>query len=249
MKLEGRIALITGGGTGIGAATARLFAEAGAAVCVTGRRKAPLDEVVTAIEATGGRAVAVTGDVAITEDCQRMVDQTTATFGHIDVLVNNAGTATLMDADETTDELWDQTIATNLSGAFRMIRAVLPGMISRSAGSIVNVSSILGQSGMKRSAAYGASKAGLDQLTRILAVEFADRGIRVNAVAPAWVDTPMTESVQAHAAMYERLRKKHPMDRFGVPEEVAQAILYLASDQASFTTGSVLMVDGGWSAA
>ena len=101
---------------------------------------------------------------------------------------------------------------------------------------------------MKRSAAYGASKAGLDQLTRILAVEYADRGIRVNAVAPAWVDTPMTESVQAHAAMYERLKKKHPMGRFGAPDEVAQAVLFLASDQASFTTGSVLMVDGGWSA-
>lgn len=249
MKLEGRVALITGGGTGIGAATARLFAEEGAAVCVTGRRKAPLDEVVTSIEATGGRALAVSGDVAITEDCQRMVDQTTATFGKIDVLVNNAGTATLMDADETTDELWDQTIATNLSGAFRMIRAVLPGMMSREAGSIVNVSSILGQSGMKRSAAYGASKAGLDQLTRILAVEYADRGIRVNAVAPAWVDTPMTESVQAHAAMYERLKKKHPMGRFGAPEEVAQAVLFLAAEQSSFTTGSVLTVDGGWSAA
>ncbi len=248
MKLEGRVALITGGGTGIGAATARLFAEEGAAVCVTGRRKAPLEEVVASIEATGGRAMAVSGDVAITEDCQCIVDETIAAFGRIDVLVNNAGTAMLMDAAETTDELWDQIIATNLSGAFRMIRAVLPGMISREAGSIVNVSSILGQSGMKRSAAYGASKAGLDQLTRVLAVEFADRGIRVNAVAPAWVDTPMTESVQAHAAMYDRLKKKHPMDRFGVPDEVAQAILFLASDQASFTTGSVLMVDGGWSA-
>ncbi|MDE2727395.1 MAG: SDR family oxidoreductase [Gemmatimonadota bacterium] len=249
MKLEGRVALITGGGTGIGAATARLFAEEGAAVCVTGRRKAPLDEVVSAIEATGGRALAVTGDVAITEDCQRMVDQTTATFGKIDVLVNNAGTGPLMDAERTTDEIWDQIIGTNLSGAFRLIRTVLPGMVARKAGSIVNVSSILAQSGMKKSAAYGASKAGLDQLTRVLAVEFADRGIRVNAVAPGWVDTPMTESVQAHAAMYERLKKKHPMDRFGVPDEVAQAILFLASDQASFTTGSVLMVDGGWSAA
>lgn len=249
MKLDGRVALITGGGTGIGAATARLFAEEGAVVCVTGRREAPLKEVVTEITEKGGRAIQVAGDVSITEDCHRMVDKTQATFGPIDILVNNAGTATLMDADETTDELWDQTIATNLSGAFRMIRAVLPAMIPRKTGSIVNVSSILGQSGMKRSAAYGASKAGLEQLTRILAVEYADRGIRVNAVAPAWVDTPMTESVQAHAAMYERLKKKHPMGRFGVPEEVAQAILFLASDQASFTTGSVLMVDGGWSAA
>lgn len=248
MKLKDRVALITGGGTGIGAATARLFASEGAAVGITGRREAPLNEVAEEIGASGGRAIAVTGDVAVTADCQRMVDETVAAFGPIDVLVNNAGTATLMDADETTDELWDQTIATNLSGAFRMIRAVLPGMISRETGSIVNVSSILAQSGMKRSAAYGASKAGLDQLTRILAVEYADRGIRVNAVAPAWVDTPMTESVQAHAAMYERLKKKHPMGRFGAPDEVAQAVLFLASYQASFTTGSVLMVDGGWSA-
>ncbi|MCY3554268.1 MAG: SDR family oxidoreductase [Gemmatimonadetes bacterium] len=249
MKLEERVALITGGGTGIGAATARLFAQEGAAVCVTGRREAPLEEVVAKITEMGGRAIQVSGDVSVTADCQRVADETIAAFGRIDVLVNNAGTATLMDADETTDELWDQTIATNLSGAFRMIRTVLPGMISREAGSIVNVSSVLGQSGMKRSAAYGTSKAGLDQLTRILAVEYADRGIRVNAVAPAWVDTPMTESVQAHAAMYERLKKKHPMDRFGAPEEVAQAVLFLASDQSSFTTGSVLMVDGGWSAA
>ena len=102
---------------------------------------------------------------------------------------------------------------------------------------------------MKRSAAYGASKAGLEQLTRILAIEYADRGIRVNAVAPAWVDTPMTESVQAHAALYERLKKRHPLGRFGTPEEVARAVLYLASDEASFSTGTVLTVDGGWNAA
>ena len=249
MKLDGRVALITGGGTGIGAATSRLFAEEGAAVCVTGRRDAPLEKVVTEITQKGGRAIQVSGDVSVTADCQRMADQTTVAFGPIDILVNNAGTAMLMDADETTDELWDQTIATNLSGAFRMVRTVLPAMISRASGSIVNISSILGQSGMKRSAAYGASKAGLDQLTRILAVEYADRGIRVNAVAPAWVDTPMTESVQAHAAMYERLVKKHPMGRFGAPDEVAQAVLFLAGDQSTFTTGMVLTVDGGWGAA
>ena len=124
--MNDRVALITGGGTGIGAATARLFAEAGVAVCVTGRRQAPLDEVVAAVREAGGRAQAVTGDVAVTADCQRMVDEAASAFGQVDILVNNAGTATLMDADETTDELWDQTIGTNLSGAFRLIRTVLP---------------------------------------------------------------------------------------------------------------------------
>lgn len=248
MKLQDRVALITGGGTGIGAATARRFAEEGAAVCVTGRREAPLEEVVAGIRKNGGQAILVAGDVSLTEDCRRMVEETTAAIGKIDVLVNNAGTATLMKADEISDELWDQTIGTNLSGAFRLIRAVLPGMISRGSGSIVNVSSVLAQSGMKGAAAYSASKAGLDQLTRVLAVEYADRGIRVNAVSPGWVHTPMNESVRDHETMYERLKKRHPMGRFGKAEEIAHAILHLASDEAAWTTGTVLAVDGGWTA-
>lgn len=248
MRLKDRVALITGGGTGIGAATARLFGEEGAAVAITGRREAPLEEVVTAIEASSGRAIAVSGDVSITEDCERMVEETTAAFGRIDVLVNNAGRGMLARADEISDELWDEVIGTNLSGAFRLIRAVLPGMVSQGAGSIVNVSSVLGQTGMKGAAAYGASKAGLDQLTRVLAVEYADRGIRVNSVAPAWVHTPMNKSVQDHATRYEQLKERHPMGRFGMPDEIARAILHLASDEAAWTTGAVLSVDGGWTA-
>lgn len=248
MKLQDRVALITGGGTGIGAATARLFASEGAAVGITGRREAPLNEVAEEIGASGGRALAVSGDVAVTADCERMVDETIAAFGRIDVLVNNAGRGMLARADEISDELWDEVIGTNLSGAFRLIRAVLPGMVSQGAGSIVNVSSVLGQTGMKGAAAYGASKAGLDQLTRVLAVEYADRGIRVNSVAPAWVHTPMNKSVRDHATRYEQLKERHPMGRFGMPDEIARAILHLASDEAAWTTGAVLSVDGGWTA-
>ena len=247
--MQNSVLIITGGGTGIGAATAHLFAGEGASVCVVGRRQAPLNKVVADVRDTGGRAIAVTADVAVAADCQRIVDETLSAFGQVDILVNNAGTATLMGAEETTDELWERTIGTNLSGAFRLIRGVLPGMVSRRSGCIVNVSSVLAQSGMKRSAAYGVSKAGLDQLTRILAVEYADRGIRINAVAPGWVDTPMTEPVQANKEFYERLKRRHPMGRFGKPGEVAQAILYLASEEASWATGTILTIDGGWTAA
>ena len=121
-------------------------------------------------------------------------------------------------------------------------------MVSRRSGCIVNVSSVLAQSGMKGALAYGASKAGLEQLTRVLAIEYADRGIRANAVAPAWVDTPMTKSIQVHKQFYDYLKKRHPMGRFGTTREVAQAILYLASNESAWITGTILAVDGGWAA-
>ena len=153
-----------------------------------------------------------------------------------------------MSASDTTDELWDSTINTNLRGTFLAIREVLPVMVEQQAGVIVTVSSVLGQVGMKKAAAYGASKAGIDQLTRVIAIEYASHGIRANAVAPGWVETPMTEAVQAHPQMYESLKSRHPAGRFGTPEEVARAILYLASDEAQWVTGTVLTIDGGWTA-
>lgn len=248
MRLQHKVAVITGGGTGIGAATARLFASEGARVCVFGRRAAPLDETVAAIHASGGIAMAVTGSVATPPDCQRLVDVTTAAYGRIDILVNSAGVARLMPLTETTDALWDEIVDTNLKGTFLTVRAVLPVMLQQGTGVIVNVSSILGQVGIPQVAAYGASKAGIEQLTRVIALEYASQGIRANAVAPGWVETPMTESVHAHFQLYESLRARHPAGRFGTPDEVAHAILYLASDEARWVTGSVLMIDGGWTA-
>ena len=248
MKLANKVTVITGGGTGIGSATARLFASEGASVCVSGRRLAPLQETVAAIQASGAAAMAVPGSVAVTEDCRRIVSETMDAYGRIDILVTSAGTATLMSASDTTDELWDSTINTNLRGTFLAIREVLPVMVEQQAGVIVTVSSILGQVGMKKAAAYGASKAGIDQLTRVIAIEYASHGIRANAVAPGWVETPMTEAVQAHPQMYESLKSRHPAGRFGTPEEVARAILYLASDEAQWVTGTVLTIDGGWTA-
>jgi len=248
MRLIDKVAIITGGGTGIGAATARLFAAEGARICVFGRRPEPLQTVVASIQADGGNALAVTGNVSDTADGQRLVDETMQAYDRVDILVSSAGTATLMKAVDTTDELWNSVIDTNLTGTFRIIRAVLPVMSAQQSGCVVNVSSVLGQSGMKHTAAYSASKAGIDQLTRVLALEYASVGIRVNAVAPGWVDTPMTESVQAHDRMYAMLKDRHPLGRFGTPEEVAHAILYLSSAEAAWVTGTILSVDGGWTA-
>ncbi len=248
MRLIDKVAIITGGGTGIGAATARLFAAEGARICVFGRRPEPLQTVVASIQADGGNALAVTGNVSDTADGQRLVDETMQAYDRVDILVSSAGTATLMKAVDTTDELWNSVIDTNLTGTFRIIRAVLPVMSAQQSGCVINVSSVLGQSGMKHTAAYSASKAGIDQLTRVLALEYASVGIRVNAVAPGWVDTPMTESVQAHDRMYAMLKDRHPLGRFGTPEEVAHAILYLSSAEAAWVTGTILSVDGGWTA-
>ena len=248
MRLKDKVAIITGGGTGIGAATARLFAAEGARICVFGRRPEPLQTVVASIQADGGNALAVTGNVSDTADGQQMVDETMQTYDRVDILVSSAGTATLMKAVDTTDELGNSVIDTNLTGTFRIIRAVLPVMSAQHSGCIINVSSVLGQSGMKHTAAYSASKAGIDQLTRVLALEYASVGIRVNAVAPGWVDTPMTESVQAHDRMYAMLKDRHPVGRFGTPVEVAHAILYLSSAEAAWVTGTILSVDGGWTA-
>ena len=248
MRLKDKVAIITGGGTGIGAATARLFAAEGARICVFGRRPEPLQTVVASIQADGGNALAVTGNVSDTADGQRLVDETMQAYDRVDILVSSAGTATLMKAVDTTDELWNSIIDTNLTGTFRIIRAVLPVMSAQQSGCVINVSSVLGQSGMKHTAAYSASKAGIDQLTRVLALEYASVGIRVNAVAPGWVDTPMTESVQAHDRMYAMLKDRHPLGRFGTPEEVAHAIRYLSSAEAAWVTGTILSVDGGWTA-
>jgi len=248
MKLKDKVAIVTGGGTGIGAATARLFATEGASVCVFGRRPEPLAKTVETIRADGGNAMQVVGNVTLAEDGQRLVEETTAAFGRVDILINSAGTAILMELTQTSEELWDSILDTNLKGTFLTIRAVLPVMTAQGSGVIVNVSSILGQVGFARAGAYCASKGGLDQLTRAVALEYADKGIRANAVAPAWVETPMTETVQTHPKLFEFLRSRHPTGRFGTPDEVAQAILYLASDDARWVTGTILTIDGGWTA-
>ena len=191
MRLANKVALITGGGTGIGGATAKLMAKEGASVAVTGRRAEPLEAIVKSIEDLGGQALALPGDVTTAEDCQKAVDETIKRFGHLNILVNNAGTSAVGTAVGTDLEDWHRVIDTNVTGLFMMCRLALPHIIEAGGGSIVNISSVSGIRGNRERAAYNASKGAVCNLTKNLAVDFGAKGVRANAVLPGLVETDM----------------------------------------------------------
>jgi len=252
MRLEKKVAIVTGGGTGIGEAIARAFAREGAKVAITGRRKEELERVVKDIERNGGRALALPGSVTDEADVQEAVATTVKTFGRLDVLVNNAGN--LFHAGplhETSDKIWDDTLDLFLKGTFRFIRAAIPVMLKQGGGAILNVSTVAGMKAIPffQAHAYQAAKAGVNMLTKSVAVEYAKQGIRCNCICPAGVLTaPVQEMLEdpKTRALFESI---HPMARLGQPEEIAQAAIYFASDESLWTTGSILTVDGGVMAA
>jgi len=251
MRLKEKVAIVSGGGTGIGEAIAHLFAKEGARVVVTGRRKEMLDGVVREIVKSGGQALAVSGSVTVETDVQRAVAETICTFGRIDILINNAGnffySAPL---HETTDAVWNETLAIFLTGVFRFTRAVIPQMLLQGGGAIVNISSIAGIVATEGWPAhsYAASKAGVDMLTKTVAIEYAKRGIRCNAVCPAGVNTPGVATVLNNPKARADFDAMHPIGRMGTSNEVAYAALYFASDESLWTTGSILAIDGGMTA-
>jgi len=248
-RLDGKVALITGGGTGIGAACARTFAQEGAAVVITGRRKDALEAVVKDIEKAKGRALAVAGSVTDGTHAQSAVAQAARTFGKLDVLVNNAGALAFGKLLHETDEAtWNDMLATNLTGAYRMIKAAVPEMIKTGSGSIVNVSSVVSLVGLPMLAAYSASKGGMDALTRCVAMDYAQQNIRCNSVCPGLVDTPMASGLINDKDALAHLMTAYPLGRPGTSEEVAKLILYLASDESAWMTGSVIPIDGGMTA-
>lgn len=249
MRLKDRVVLITGGGSGIGAATARLFAAEGAEIVVTGRRPGPLVEVA---EEVGGLAVA--GDTSDPAHIVEVVTAAVSRFGGVDVLVTSAGIAPGGTVGDINDEDWDDTLRTNLNGPMMMSRAVLPLMLTRGRGSIVLVSSTAGLAAAPASAAYDVSKAGLIALARALAVDYGHRGIRANALVPGWVMTPMGDrSMDALGASqnitrqqaYDRATADVPLRRAGTPEEMAACCLFLASDESRYVSGTTLVADGG----
>ena len=247
--LTGRTAIVTGASRGIGRAIATLLAEEGAAVVVVSRSPEDLASVVDDITAHGGRAIAVAADVTQDDAAQRIVDTTLAEFGGLDVLVNNAGGNSFMSPLQTMRfSGWQKTMVLNLDSTVRLIQAALPALIAGGHGSIVNVSSVTALRGSPLMSHYGAAKAAMISLTQSLALEVATQGVRVNALVPGWVETDLTGFLRTDEALEETVIGRVPMGRWGRPEELAQAALFLAGDASSFVTGQSLVVDGGLSA-
>ena len=251
-RLAGKVALVTGAASGLGAATARRLAKDGAAVLLTDRDLAG-EDVAASITAAGGHAAFRLHDVTSHPDWAAAVEHAVTDFGRLDILVNNAGVAggrhELMDHSY---DAWRQILAVNLDGVFLGLRHAGPRIAASGGGSVINLSSILGKVGMAGAAAYCASKGGVTLLTKAAALEWAPLGIRVNSVHPGFIDTPMVSNALADREdgneMRVALMNAHPVGRFGVPREIADAIAFLASDDASFITGAELVVDGGFTA-
>ena len=248
-SMKGKVAIVTGGSRGIGRAIAEALAGAGAAVILAGRNRERAEEVASAITATGGSAVGVPADVSKASDVDRLMQTTVERFGHLDILVNNAGISPFWKkAELLTESEWDEVMAVNLKGTFLCAQAAGRIMIPQKSGRIVNISSIGGRVALPNLVAYCAAKGGVEQLTRVLAVEWASHNILVNAIAPGYVETDLTDGLRKNPKLQDSLIRQTPLGRFAKVEEVAGAAIYLASDAASFVTGQTLYIDGGWTA-
>ena len=250
--LKGKAALITGGASGIGRATALLFAQEGAAVMVADINSELGQAVVREIQSQGGRASVILCDVTVAEDCSLAVDATLEKFGRLDILFNNAGIIRRADVVETSEDEWDRVMAVNLKSIFLMSKYAVPVMAKAGGGSIINTSSGWGLKGGPKAVSYCASKGAVVNMTRAMAIDHGAQNIRVNCICPGDVDTPMLRH-EAHQLNQDETSflaeaAERPLGRYAQPEEIAQAVLYLASDAASYVTGAALVIDGGGSA-
>jgi len=246
-RLEGKVAIVTGASSGIGRATATLFAEEGAKVIIAARREAELKKLLTEIEAAGGTATAVAGDVRSEAFARSLVETAASQYGRLDIAFNNAGT--MGEAGPTTEISeagWTEAITTNLTSAFLGAKHQIPEMLKHGGGSIIFTSTFVGYTfAFPGVAAYAASKAGLIGLTQVLAAEFGPQGVRVNAILPGAVDTPMYRAMNNTAEAEAFITNLHALKRVARPEEIARSVLFLASDESAFITGTASLVDGG----
>ncbi len=242
-KLEGKVTLITGAGSGIGRATAVLFAQQGAKIAVADYVAEGGEETVSWIKDSGGEAIFIEGDVRKSADVQRMIKSTVDKFGRLDILHNNAGVNAICFLAEVAEEEWDRVLDTNLKGTFLGTRYALPVMLEQGGGVIINTASIMGFNAQANVSPYCVSKAAIIMLTKATSAEYAKQNIRANCICPGFIDTPMTQLWESVVDI-----EKTPPGKYGQPEDVANAALYLASDDAGYVTGSAMIVDGGYAA-
>jgi NAD(P)-dependent dehydrogenase (short-subunit alcohol dehydrogenase family) len=249
MHLKGKVALISGAASGIGRATALLFARKGAAVAVADLDEAGEQQVVAQISREGGRAIGVCCDVSRAADCQRAVQRTVETFGGLDILINNAGTIRRTTVLDTAEDEWDRVMAVNVKSVFLLCKYAIPVMVQAGGGAIINLGSGWGLVGGRNAVSYCASKGAVVNMTRAMALDHGEQNIRVNCICPGDTNTPLlrSEARQLGQAAEQFLAEAadRPLQRIGQPEDIAQAALYLASDASSFVTGTTLVVDGG----
>lgn len=243
MQFSDKVVIVTGSSRGIGKSIALSFAKEGAAVVVSGRSEEALKRVAEEIESLGGKALAIAADVAVVEDAKKLLDKTIEAFGKIDILINNAGITRDNLLFRLSEEDWDSVLDTNLKGSFNCIKFSARPMMKNKGGVIINITSVVGQTGNAGQTNYSASKAGLIGLTKSVAKELASRNIRVNAVAPGFIATDMTENLSDKVK--EELIKSIPLAKLGSVEDVAELVMFLSSEKAKYITGQVINVDGG----
>ena len=247
-SLEGKVALVTGAGRGLGRSMALALAAAGADIVAASRTATEIESLAMEVRAIGRRAEAITADCTVESDTARLVEETVRRLGRLDILVNNAGINIRKPVLELSAEEYRQVLNTNLEGYFLMARAAGRVLVPQGSGKVINLSSILGRVGLANQAAYASSKGAIEQLTKVLAIEWAPHNVQVNAIGPTYFETELTRPLFEDEERHDFITGRTPMGRWGQPHELAGAVIFLASGASDYITGHTLMVDGGWTA-